>query len=134
MFRRNISPPSSGSKNKPSTLKMEAICSSQMSVDFQRTIRRYIPEYSTLHKIIYFRNFLCIQSFPQPKDIIVTSSLLAFICLTLDRGPYRVLSAGASRTLFFFFEVVTRVFTKLISLKETIGTRISGAYSTGVSL
>jgi hypothetical protein len=27
--------------------------------------------------------------------------------VTLDRGPYRVLSAGASRTLFFFFEVVT---------------------------
>jgi hypothetical protein len=26
--------------------------------------------------------------------------------VTLDRGPYRVLSAGASRTLFFF-EVVT---------------------------
>jgi hypothetical protein len=27
--------------------------------------------------------------------------------VTLDRGPKRVLSAGASRTLFFFFEVVT---------------------------
>jgi hypothetical protein len=29
---------------------------------------------------IYFRNFPCIHSFPQPKDIIVTSGLLAFIC------------------------------------------------------
>jgi hypothetical protein len=27
-----------------------------------------------------FRNFPCIHSFPQPKDIIVTSGLLAFIC------------------------------------------------------
>jgi hypothetical protein len=66
-FRRNISPPSSGSKNKPSKnpepelclplaftlvsfsayfsiLKMEAICSSETSVDFQRTSQRYIPE------------------------------------------------------------------------------------------
>jgi hypothetical protein len=31
------------------TLKMEAICSSEMSVNFQRTTRRYIPEDSTLH-------------------------------------------------------------------------------------
>jgi hypothetical protein len=30
-----------------STLKMEAICSSETSVDFQRTKRRYIPEDST---------------------------------------------------------------------------------------
>jgi hypothetical protein len=30
------------------TLKMEAICSSETSVDFQQTTRHYIPEYSTL--------------------------------------------------------------------------------------
>jgi hypothetical protein len=32
-----------------STLKIEAICSSETSVDFQQTTRRYIPEDSTLH-------------------------------------------------------------------------------------
>jgi hypothetical protein len=32
-----------------STLKMVAICSSETSVDFQRSTRRYIPEDSTLH-------------------------------------------------------------------------------------
>jgi hypothetical protein len=70
-FRRNISPPSSGSKNKPSkkpawklvastttlvscspyslTLKMEAICSSETLVDFQQTTFHYIPEDNTLH-------------------------------------------------------------------------------------
>jgi hypothetical protein len=31
-----------------STLKMEATCASETSVDFQRTTRRYIPEDSTL--------------------------------------------------------------------------------------
>jgi hypothetical protein len=30
-------------------LKMEKICSSETSVDFQRPTRRYIPEYSILH-------------------------------------------------------------------------------------
>jgi hypothetical protein len=62
------SPSSSGSKNKPRkkpelcfhagfllayslTLKMEAIYSSETSVDFQRTTRRYIPEVNTLHNI-----------------------------------------------------------------------------------
>jgi hypothetical protein len=30
------------------TLKIEAICSSERSVDFQRTARRYIPEDRTL--------------------------------------------------------------------------------------
>jgi hypothetical protein len=64
MFRRNISPPSSGSKNKQlclpiafaliscwlifSTVKMEAICSSETSVGFQRTTRRYIPDDITI--------------------------------------------------------------------------------------
>jgi hypothetical protein len=32
-----------------STLQKEATCSSETSVDFQRTIRRYIPEDRTLH-------------------------------------------------------------------------------------
>jgi hypothetical protein len=32
-----------------STLKMEAICSSEMSVNTQWTTRRYIPEGGTLH-------------------------------------------------------------------------------------
>jgi hypothetical protein len=32
-----------------STLKMEAVCSSETSVDFQRTTRRYIPQDRTLH-------------------------------------------------------------------------------------
>jgi hypothetical protein len=32
-----------------STLKMETICSSETSVDFQRVTRRYIPEDKTLH-------------------------------------------------------------------------------------
>jgi hypothetical protein len=60
---RNTSPPSSGF-SKPSkipackqitysacsTLKMEAICSSETSADFQRSTRRYITEDgSTLH-------------------------------------------------------------------------------------
>jgi hypothetical protein len=31
------------------TLKMEATCSSETSVDFQRTTHRYIPEHRTLH-------------------------------------------------------------------------------------
>jgi hypothetical protein len=69
-FRRDLSPPSSGSKNKLSskpelcfqpaftlvscsadslTLKMKAICPSETSIDFQRNPRRYIPEDSTLY-------------------------------------------------------------------------------------
>jgi hypothetical protein len=35
-----------------STLKTEAVCSSEMSVDFQGTARCYIPEVSTLNKLV----------------------------------------------------------------------------------
>jgi Kef-type K+ transport system membrane component KefB len=37
-----------------SALKMEATCSSEMSVDFQRTIRHYIPEFRTLFIPLFF--------------------------------------------------------------------------------
>jgi hypothetical protein len=36
-----------------STLKMEAFRSSELSVDFYQTGRRYIPEDSTLHKAFF---------------------------------------------------------------------------------
>jgi hypothetical protein len=54
-----MSPPSSGSachllacwfaETISSTLKMEAICSSETSVETQRTMRPHIPEDDTLH-------------------------------------------------------------------------------------
>jgi hypothetical protein len=37
------------SRRKAETLKMEVTCSSETSVDFQRTTQRYIAEYRTLH-------------------------------------------------------------------------------------
>jgi hypothetical protein len=79
LFRRNISPPSSGLKNKQSkkpawtqvacssssTLKMEAICYSERSVDFQRTTRRSNLEDSTLHnhRCENFKSYIRINLF-----------------------------------------------------------------------
>jgi hypothetical protein len=53
-FWRNISPPSicllaGFAEPISSTLKMEAICSSETSVETQRNTRRHIPEDDTLH-------------------------------------------------------------------------------------
>jgi hypothetical protein len=49
-----------------STFKMDAICSSETSVDFQRTTRRYIPEDGTLHNhrcenLKSYREFFCME-------------------------------------------------------------------------
>jgi hypothetical protein len=41
-------------ESRASTLKMEAICYSETSVDTQRTTRRYIAEDGTLKLEIYF--------------------------------------------------------------------------------
>jgi hypothetical protein len=57
------------------TLKIEAICSSETSVDTQRTTRRYIPEDGTLHnhrcenlKSIYLFSRLCQLYFLQCSE------------------------------------------------------------------
>jgi hypothetical protein len=44
-----------------SALKIEATCFFQMSVDFERTARRYIPEYRTLYKHLEFGTELAIN-------------------------------------------------------------------------
>jgi hypothetical protein len=51
-----------------STLKMEAICSSETSVDIQRTTWRYIPEDSTLH------NHRCENLRPAMSNLYVSSN------------------------------------------------------------
>jgi hypothetical protein len=45
-----------------STLKMEAICSTETSIDIRRTTRRYIPEDSTLHnhRCENLKSWLCL--------------------------------------------------------------------------
>jgi hypothetical protein len=48
IFRKNMSPPSSGLAYSE-ILEVDATCSFQTPVDFQRTIRRYIPEDMTLY-------------------------------------------------------------------------------------
>jgi hypothetical protein len=73
-FQRNMSPPSSGSKNKPSkkpaclppaftlvsclayssAMKMEATCPSETLVNFQWTTWHYIPKDRALRIIIAF--------------------------------------------------------------------------------
>jgi hypothetical protein len=41
-----------------STLKIEVICSSETSIDLQQTIRRFVPEDSTLQETYLFRNMI----------------------------------------------------------------------------
>jgi hypothetical protein len=81
-FRRNMPLLSSGSKNKlgkkpawirqqaqlgscvtySSTLKMEATCSSETSVNFQRTTPRYVPEDRTLCPFLFLHP-ICLGSY-----------------------------------------------------------------------
>jgi hypothetical protein len=53
------------------TLKMEALCSSETLVDFQRTTQRYIPEDSTL------------QYFSLPKTSFKTCNCSRSVCVQL---------------------------------------------------
>jgi hypothetical protein len=52
--RNRFSKPASSAEPISSTLKMEAICSFETSVETQRTTRRHIPEDYTLHCFILF--------------------------------------------------------------------------------
>jgi hypothetical protein len=58
-----------------STLKMEAICSSETSIDFQRTTRRYIPEDRTTTTCL-------------PNCVSTESGCIAPLFIRLSRGHY----------------------------------------------
>jgi hypothetical protein len=64
------------------TLKMGAICSSEMSVDFQRTTRRYIPKDSALH------NHRCenLKSYPQSSSLRTRDLSLLLVNGRFPRG------------------------------------------------
>jgi hypothetical protein len=75
-FQRNTSPPTSRPKNTkpsrqqenagfltyPSTLKMEAICSSKTSHDFHPTTQRYFPEIRKSIQLNYYVQFINITT------------------------------------------------------------------------
>jgi hypothetical protein len=64
-----------------STLKMETIFSTETSVAFHRTTRRYIPEYNTLKRRLTF-GFICFRAQNIPQSIIH----IIFLCMTVYSG------------------------------------------------
>jgi hypothetical protein len=85
-----------------STLKMEAICSSETSVDFQRTTRRYTPEDSTLY------NNRCENLKSYAFKFVFT-----WACIYVQLGQvYRFRSFTPHRylRLFLFVQILTCIF------------------------
>jgi hypothetical protein len=62
---------------------MEAICSSETSVDTQRTTRRYIPEDGTLHLVLCFSCFTG-TLYHRDEPILLPSIGNAFVLRCLD--------------------------------------------------
>jgi hypothetical protein len=53
-----------------STLKMEAACSSELSIDFQRTTWLYIPEDgTTIHNFVRYINYAILMKFHQANEV-----------------------------------------------------------------
>jgi hypothetical protein len=81
-----------------STLKMEAICFSETSVDFQRTTWRYIQEDSTLHnqRCENLKSYIFKISFVIPATLIVICIIMnigCFLVLALDRAVSKLSQA-----------------------------------------
>jgi hypothetical protein len=97
-----------------STLKMEAICSSETSVDTQRTTRRHIPEDDTLHNhgcenlisYMYFCSFLvsCLTMLTVSRTYSVDDKIInkcGSICrIRTGRGIWNAQRKTASVPLF----------------------------------
>jgi hypothetical protein len=103
MSRKNLSLPSSGSKNKLNKIPVwkqvinrvnRQICSSETSVKFQRTVQRYIPEDRKLFKyhiisvflpsfLLFFFKYLCLSLY---IHFLSTSLRRAKFNMPLKRG------------------------------------------------
>jgi hypothetical protein len=65
-----------------STLKTEAIRSSKTSFDFQRTIRRYIPEDRAIHHDLYISHVSPDDGLSGPKHVL-SGIINTFVCVTV---------------------------------------------------
>jgi hypothetical protein len=88
-----------------SNLKLEATCSSESSVDFQRTARHYIPEDRPLHNH-------CCESL---KSYIFQINLLKLRITPKETKKYDV-----SFSRYFFFSGATAPIWPLAYLHETL--------------
>jgi hypothetical protein len=57
---------------------MEMICSSETSIDFQKTTRLYVPEYNTLYnnRCQNLKSYNCIDYFEVLSAVVMKNSLL----------------------------------------------------------
>jgi hypothetical protein len=78
-----------------STLKMEAICSSETSLETQRTTRRHIPEYDTIH------NHRCENLKFYKIKVILTTLEVTFSCEGLSKNKYIIFILYPLKMAFF---------------------------------
>jgi hypothetical protein len=78
------------------TVKMEATCSSETSVDFQRTTSRYIPDYKVLH------NHRCenLKAYTGSYYDSKHSVLWTISCTYFRKMPFPILPRSCNQTLW----------------------------------
>jgi hypothetical protein len=85
---------------------MEATRSSETSIDFQRTTRRYIPEYRALQRLDNF--LMALECYVSSNELIINILIYFLVCINICISSRAFIDIAAYLYIYLFCKSINK--------------------------